>query len=57
MTVVHIPERQEGSWHFPYHEADRVIIEGRQIPGLRAMDDGDEVSLIVLSALRTQGGE
>jgi hypothetical protein len=47
MTVTVLPRAEQGPWHFPYHEADRVIIEGRQIPGLTAMADGDEVLIIL----------
>lgn len=46
-NIADFPKAASEGWHFPYHEADRVIIEGREIPRLRAINDGDEVSLIL----------
>lgn len=45
--VVGFPHSVQEPWHFPYHEADRVIIEGRQIPKLTAMPEGDQVTIIL----------
>lgn len=45
--VIDFPAVPQEPWHFPYIEADRVIIEGRLIPQLRAMGEGDEVSIIL----------
>lgn len=46
-NVTHLPEPPSEPWHFAYHEADRIVIEGREIPRLRAMERGDEVTLIL----------
>lgn len=45
--VLDFPKIAQEPWHYPYHEADRVIIEGRQIPKLTAMADGDHVLIIL----------
>jgi hypothetical protein len=45
--IVDFTSWPEEQWHFPYHEANRVIIEGREIPRLRARDEGGDVALIV----------
>ena len=47
-NVTHLPPPEAPpEFLFPYHEMDRVIIEGRQIPGLRGMRNGDTITLIV----------
>lgn len=47
IDVVNFPQPEPEPWHFPYHEADRVVIEGRQIPKLTALDEGDQVAIIL----------
>lgn len=46
-NITQLPTQPEEPWHFAYHEDDRVVIEGREIPRLRAKDRGDEVTLIL----------
>lgn len=41
------PPEPQPEFLFTYHEMDRVVIEGRQIPGLRGMRQGDVVTLCV----------
>jgi hypothetical protein len=45
--VIDFPSADQGPWHFPYHEAERVVLEGRQVPHLTALTEGDHVSLIL----------
>ena len=47
VEVTQLPIAKAEPWHFPCAEADRVMIEGRLIPKLRARDQGDEVSIIL----------
>lgn len=46
-NITEFPKKEQADWHMPFHEADRVVIEGRMIPKLTARPEGDDVAIIL----------